>query len=93
LVGGGASVRVVDPQGFREGEKLLPGVTWETDPYTAAKDADLVVVLTEWNEFRALDLSRMAGGMARAKMADLRNLYSSQVVLDAGFTAYDGVGR
>jgi UDPglucose 6-dehydrogenase len=93
LVGGGASVRVVDPQGFREGEKLLPGVTWQADPYTAAKDADLVVVLTEWNEFRALDLSRMAGGMTQAKMADLRNLYSSEMAMDAGFVAYDGVGR
>ena len=93
LVGGGASVRVVDPQGFREGESLLPGVAWETDPYAAAKDADLVVILTEWNEFRALDLSRMAEGMAHAKMADLRNLYSAEMASEAGFTAYDAVGR
>ena len=93
LVGGGATVRVVDPQGFREGEGLLPGVAWEADPYAAAKDADLVVILTEWNEFRALDLSRMAGEMASAKMADLRNLYSADMAKDAGFVAYDAVGR
>ena len=93
LVGGGADVRVVDPQGFREGESLLPGVTWATDPYEATTQADLVVILTEWNEFRALDLSRMAGGMASAKMADLRNLYSDAMAKDAGFTAYDAVGR
>ena len=60
LVGGGAKVRVVDPQGLREGEALLPGVAWLDDPYTACEDADLVVILTEWNEFRALDLTRLA---------------------------------
>jgi UDPglucose 6-dehydrogenase len=93
LVGGGAAVRVVDPQGFREGEDLLPGVSWETDPYDAVSGADLVVVLTEWNEFRALDLTRLAKGMAQAKMADLRNIYSSEMAEAAGFVAYDGVGR
>ena len=60
LVGGGAQVRVVDPQGRREGEHLLPGVEWSDDPYAAAEKADIVVVLTEWNEFRALDLGRLA---------------------------------
>src|SRR5690606_39005680 len=66
LVGAGAIVRVVDPQGRREGESLLPGVVWCDDPYTAADGADAVVILTEWNEFRALDLDRMARAMARA---------------------------
>ncbi|NOX73068.1 MAG: UDP-glucose/GDP-mannose dehydrogenase family protein [Alphaproteobacteria bacterium] len=93
LVGNGANVRVVDPQGRREGEALLPGVTWETDPYIAAKDADVLLILTEWNEFRALDLSRLAGSMSNPKMADLRNIYSREDVLAAGFTAYDSVGR
>jgi UDPglucose 6-dehydrogenase len=59
LVGGGARVRVVDPQGRREGEALLPGVVWGDDPYKAAHKADLLVILTEWNEFRALDLKRL----------------------------------
>ena len=63
LVGGGAKVRVVDPQGRREGEAMLPGVAWHDDPYTAAKGADLVVMLTEWNAFRALDLRRLAETM------------------------------
>ena len=93
LVGAGAQVAVVDPQGKREGEKLLPGVTWEEDPYAAAQGADCVVVLTEWNEFRALDLPRLAGTMAVARMADLRNVYDDAVVREAGFTAYEGVGR
>jgi len=93
LVGGGATVRVVDPQGRREGEHLLPNVTWCDDPYTAAEAADLLVILTEWNEFRALDLTRLSRGMAQARMADLRNIYSRQDALSAGFATYDAIGR
>jgi UDPglucose 6-dehydrogenase len=93
LVGGGAKVRVVDPQGRREGEHLLPGVSWLDDPYAATEGADIVVILTEWNEFRALDLPRMAAGMKQARMADLRNIYSPNDAEAAGFEAYAGVGR
>jgi UDPglucose 6-dehydrogenase len=93
LVGGGAQVRVVDPQGRQEGEDLLPGVIWETDPYVAAKGADCVVILTEWNEFRALDLARMANDMRTPTLADLRNIYSPEAAEQAGFLAYEGVGR
>ncbi len=93
LVGQGAKVRVVDPHGRKEGEALLPGVSWEEDVYNAARDADCVVILTEWNAFRALDLKRLAGAMARPVMADLRNIYTPQDARAAGFLAYDGVGR
>lgn len=93
LIGGGAEVCVVDPQGRREGEALLPGVIWETDPYTAATGADLIIMLTEWNEFRALDMSRLVAVMATPRMADLRNIYGRTEVLQAGFVAYEGVGR
>lgn len=93
LVGGGAKVRVVDPQGRREGEALLPGVTWRDDPYKAAQGADLLVILTEWNEFRALDLKKLARKMAQPRMADLRNIYSARDAKRAGFEAYEGVGR
>jgi UDPglucose 6-dehydrogenase len=93
LVGGGAKVRVVDPQGRREGEHLLPGVEWMDDAYAATAGADVVVILTEWNEFRALDLSRMAKGMATPKMADLRNIYSRRDAERAGFKGYTAVGR
>ena len=93
LVGGGARVRVVDPQGRREGEHLLAGVTWQDDPYEAAKDAEALVILTEWNEFRALDLKRLAGAMATPRIADLRNVYSPQDAREAGFAAYAAVGR
>jgi UDPglucose 6-dehydrogenase len=93
LVGAGAKVRVSDPQGKHEGEALLPGVKWIDNPYQAANDADLVVLLTEWNEFRGLDLAKLARKMATPQMADLRNIYDPAEVREAGFTAYVGVGR
>lgn len=93
LVGGGAKVRVVDPEGRREGVKLLPGVEWMENAYDAAAGADAVVVLTEWNEFRALDLDRLAKVMATPRMADLRNIYSEESATAAGFSDYVAVGR
>ena len=93
LVGGGASLRVCDPQGKREGEALLPGVTWMDDPYKAAKEADLLVILTEWNEFRALDLKALAKTMKDPRLGDLRNIYTPEDARNAGFVAYDSVGR
>jgi len=93
LLGAGASVRVVDPQGQREGAALLPGVSWEADAYVAAQGADALVILTEWNAFRALDLGRLAQVMAVPRMADLRNIYDRADVMAAGFAAYVAVGR
>ena len=93
LIGGGAKVRAVDPQGHREAVDLLPGVNWLDDAYEAAKDADALVILTEWNEFRALDLKRMAKRMTTPAMADLRNIYSPKDAKRAGFSAYVSIGR
>ena len=93
LVGGGAKVRVVDPQGQREGEHLLPGVHWLDDAYKAVHKADCVVILTEWNEFRALDLKKLAKKMTTPRMADLRNIYSAKDAKRAGFDGYTSVGR
>lgn len=76
LVGNGARKRVVDPQDRREGGELLPGVVWHEDVYEAAADADATVILTEWNEFCALDLQCMARGMEAPMMVDLRNIYT-----------------
>ncbi len=93
MIGGGAHVRVVDPQGRAEGEELLPGVEWIEDAYEACAGADAVVLLTEWNEFRALDLKRLAGAMNSPRMADLRNIYSAEEASAAGFEDYVSVGR
>ncbi|MFZ1468691.1 MAG: UDP-glucose/GDP-mannose dehydrogenase family protein [Paracoccaceae bacterium] len=93
LVGAGAKVRVHDPQGRAEGEALLPGVKWLETAYQAAQGADALVILTEWNEFRALDLTRLARKMATPRIADLRNIYDRDLATEAGFQAYVGIGR
>ncbi|MCU0829391.1 MAG: UDP-glucose/GDP-mannose dehydrogenase family protein [Tabrizicola sp.] len=93
LVGAGARVRVSDPQGRHEGEALLPGVKWVDNPYQVANDAHLLVMLTEWNEFRGLDLGKLARKMATPKLADLRNVYDPDEAREAGFETYVGVGR
>ena len=93
LVGAGARVRVTDPQGRHEGEALLPGVKWVENPYQAAAGADLLVMLTEWNEFRGLDLAKLARKMTTPRLADLRNVFDRDEALGAGFAVYVGVGR
>src|SRR6056297_484385 len=93
LVGGGAKVKVCDPQGQHEGVDLLPGVHWVDDPYKCVHKADLLVILTEWNEFRALDLKRIARKMATPRLADLRNIYDANSADNAGCAAYLSVGR
>lgn len=92
LVGAGADVHIVDPQGRKEGEDLLSSVTWIDDPYLAAEGAEAIVILTEWNAFRALDLKRLARVMKDPKMADLRNIYDPAEAKSAGFE-YVSVGR
>lgn len=93
LIGAGAKVRAVDPQGHREAEEMLPGVNWYDDAYKAVQNADALVILTEWNEFRALDLKRLARRMAFPALADLRNIYSVRDAKRAGFLRYVSVGR
>ena len=93
LIGAGAKVRAVDPQAHREATDLLPGVNWVEDAYKAAQNADALVILTEWNEFRALDLKRLARRMSYPALADLRNIYSVRDAKRAGFERYVSVGR
>lgn len=93
LVGRGAEVRITDPQGAREGKALLPGAFWYDDAYAAAAGADLVVVLTEWQEFRSLDLARLADVMAVPSIADLRNLFAPEDLAAAGFRGQCAIGR
>lgn len=92
LIGGGAEVAVCDPHGRKEGEALLPGVRWIEDPYAAVEGADAILVITEWNMFRGLDLGRLRAAMAGDALVDLRNIYRPDAVRAAGFR-YLGVGR
>ncbi|MDX2287710.1 MAG: UDP-glucose/GDP-mannose dehydrogenase family protein [Hyphomicrobiaceae bacterium] len=88
----GAKIRAVDPQGRKHGEALLPGVTWCKATLEAVAGADALVVLTEWNEFRALDLKKAKAKMAGDVIVDLRNIFDPAVAQAAGFR-YRGVGR
>ncbi len=88
----GATVVASDPQHEREAINLLPGVTWEHDPYTACEGADALVILTEWNEFRGLNLKRMRELLAAPVLVDLRNIYPHAEVEEAGLTHY-AVGK
>jgi len=88
----GAEIRVYDPEGRREGERLLPGVTWCSDSYEAITGADAIVLLTEWNQFRGLDLERARSLVRQPVLVDLRNVFDPERASRAGF-AYTGVGR
>jgi UDPglucose 6-dehydrogenase len=93
LLQAGAVVTVVDPEGRKHGEKLLPHVSWDLDPYKAALGADMIVVLTEWRMFRTIDLAVLAAGMKQAVIADLRNIYSPDALTAAGFHRCYHVGQ
>ena len=92
LVEAGATVVAYDPVAQHEAEKLLPDIEYAKDEYTAATGADALVFLTEWNQFRALDMERIHGLMKTANIADLRNIYEPADMRALGFN-YAGVGR
>ncbi len=92
LQGEGASVCAFDPEGMKEAKPLLPGVEWLDGPYEVAENADAVVVLTEWNIFRGLELRRLYETMRTPLIVDLRNIFDPSEMEKAGF-AYTGVGR
>lgn len=93
LVKAGADLVISDPHGKSEGLTMMPSeVTWEEDPYIASKDADAVVVITEWNAFRGLDLERMNETMNGSTFVDLRNIYSFEEMNDAKFD-YFPIGK
>ena len=92
LVAMGASVRAFDPEGMDEARKLLPEVAFSGGPYEAVEDADVLVILTEWDQFRALDLERVKQLMRRPAIVDLRNIYPPDEMRARGFE-YVSVGR
>jgi UDPglucose 6-dehydrogenase len=88
----GAIVRAYDPEGMTEAAKLLNDVAWCKNAYDAMQNADAVAILTEWNEFRALDLTRAKTALKTPVMIDLRNIYRPEEIRAAGFT-YVSIGR
>ena len=86
-----AEIRIFDPQGKRAGKHLIKNVNWVDSSQEAVCESDLVIILTEWNEFRALDLKKMSSLMRSAYMADLRNIYTEKEVLECGFKKYISV--
>ncbi|MEM1160490.1 MAG: UDP-glucose/GDP-mannose dehydrogenase family protein [Pseudomonadota bacterium] len=88
----GAELILCDPQGQKEGEELLGEAVWVEDAYAAAAEADVLVLMTEWNEFRGLDLTRLKQSMRGNVLVDLRNVFVPTDARDAGF-AYSSIGR
>ena len=88
----GATVRAFDPEGMHEAEKLLSDVAYAKDAYDAIQGADVLVILTEWNEFRSLDWERVRQQMKGRVVVDLRNIYQPDHVAAEGF-AYHSIGR
>jgi UDPglucose 6-dehydrogenase len=92
LMSQGAAVQAFDPEGSHEARQLLPGVTIKTGPYDVAEGADVLVILTEWDQFRALDLERVHALMRKPVVVDLRNIYRPDEMRSRGF-AYFSLGR
>jgi UDPglucose 6-dehydrogenase len=92
LVKAGATVAAYDPEGMEEAKKLLDGLEYCNDAYATMEGADAVVIVTEWNQFRALDLDRVKSLLKSPVMVDLRNVYKPSEMADAGFT-YTSIGR
>jgi UDPglucose 6-dehydrogenase len=88
----GARVRAFDPEGMGEAKKLLSDVTFAPTAYEAMVGAHALVIVTEWNEFRALDLARVRALLASPTVVDLRNIYKPGDMADAGFS-YFSIGR
>jgi UDPglucose 6-dehydrogenase len=92
LVERGATVSAFDPVARQQAEQVLSGITFANNAYAAAKDADALVIVTEWDEFRALDLDKIAASMRGKVLVDLRNVYNRDEAEEAGL-AYYSVGR
>ena len=88
----GATIRAFDPEGMAEAKKLMPDLTYCRDAYDCMSGADAVAIITEWNEFRNLDLIRMKQLLRQPAVVDLRNVYNPAEMAEAGFR-YTSIGR
>ncbi|MBX5222555.1 UDP-glucose dehydrogenase family protein [Rhizobium sp. NLR8a] len=87
----GAQVVGYDPEGMDNARKVIENIEYANGPYEAAADADAIVIVTEWNQFRALDFNRLKQSMRAPVLVDLRNIYRSDEIRKHGFT-YTGIG-
>ncbi len=92
LVAAGAKVKAYDPEGMEAASHMMTGLDYCSGPYDVAKDAHALVVITEWDQFRALDFGRIGGLMADKVVVDLRNIYNPEEMREDGF-AYVSIGR
>jgi UDPglucose 6-dehydrogenase len=92
LVAAGAEVSAFDPVAREQAEKVFEGIEFAKDAYAAAAGADALVIVTEWDEFRAIDLDKIAASMRGKVLVDLRNVYDPGEAQGAGLV-YSGVGR
>ncbi len=88
----GAKVLAFDPQAMENSQKLMPEIDYKENAYEVAKGADCIVLLTEWNEFKELDLKKLATSMNSANLVDARNIYNQEELKKIGFK-FLGVGR
>ena len=88
----GAKVRAHDPVGMGQARRELPDIEYFEDPYACVQAADAMVVVTEWVQYRTLDLARIKRELKHPVIIDLRNIYRADEVARHGF-AYEGVGR
>lgn len=88
----GAKIRAFDPVAMEEAKHSLSDIEYATDEYDAIRDSDALVIVTEWNQFRALDMQKVKSLLKAPKIADLRNIYEPKVMRELGFE-YVGVGR
>ena len=86
----GARVRAYDPVGMAQAKEVIGGIEFASGPYDCAQDADALVIVTEWEQFRALDFERLRAVMKQPVLVDLRNVYRPEEI--EGFT-YHGIGR
>ncbi|MCZ8281635.1 MAG: UDP-glucose/GDP-mannose dehydrogenase family protein [Aquidulcibacter sp.] len=92
LLAAGARIQAYDPEGMEEAKKELTGIEMVEGPYSVADNADALVILTEWDQFRALDFERLSRQMKQPVMVDLRNIYNPDDLRQNGFT-YVSIGR
>lgn len=88
----GAQILVYDPEAMEAAKEMLDDVSWCDDAYAAAADVEVVAIVTEWNEFRALDLDRLREAMSGNVIVDLRNIYKTEEMQGKGFS-YISIGR